>query len=444
MLVLEAADTPGGGTRSAELTLPGFLHDVCSAIHPWPVASPFLQTLPLEEHGVELLHPPAPLAHPFEDGTAAVLERSVGETGAGLGPDGRAYQRLMGPFVRSADALLAGALAPPLPPRHPLVLARLGLVGIRSAAGLASSRFRGEKARALFAGLAAHSMLSLRAPVSASFGIMLATVGHAYGWPLVRGGSQKLADGLVSYLRSLGGEVETGRRVKSIDELPPARALLLDLTPRGLAQVAGSRLPSRYLSRLERYRYGPGVFKLDWALDGPVPWRSRDCARAATVHLGATLEELVESEEAVARGEAPERPYVLLAQQSLFDPSRAPAGKHTLWGYCHVPNGSAVDMTERIERQIERFAPGFHDLVLARSVMSPADVERYNPNYVGGDINGGLQDLRQLFARPAPRIVPYATPARGVYVCSSATPPGGGVHGMCGYLAARAALRHLS
>jgi phytoene dehydrogenase-like protein len=402
-----------------------------------------MRTLPLEEHGVELIHPGAPLAHPFDDGSAVVLERSVEETGAWLGPDARAYERLMGPFVRSAAALLEGALVPPLPPRHPFLLARLGLLGLRPAANLARARFEEEKARGLFAGLAAHSMLSLRAPVSAAFGLMLGTVGHAYGWPLVRGGSQKLADGLVSYLRSLGGEVETGRTVESVDELPPARALLFDIGPRGVARVVGSRFPQRYLRRLERYRYGPGVFKVDWALDGPVPWRSPECARAGTVHLGSTLEEIVTSEAAATNGEHAERPFVLVAQQSPFDPSRAPEGKHTLWAYCHVPNGSTVDMTERIERQIERFAPGFRDLVLARSVMSAVDVERYNPNYVGGDINGGVQDVRQLFARPALRLTPYSTPAKGIYICSSSTPPGGGVHGMCGYLAAKAALRFL-
>jgi phytoene dehydrogenase-like protein len=402
-----------------------------------------MRTLPLEDHGVELVHPGAPLAHPFDDGSAVVLERSVDDTGRWLGPDAKAYAGLMSPFVRSADAVLAGALAPPIPPRHPFVMARLGLLGLRPAANLARARFEGEKARGLFAGLAAHSMLSLRAPVSAAFGLMLGTVGHAYGWPLVRGGSQKLADGLVSYLRSLGGEVETGRTVESVDELPPARALLFDIGPRGLARVAGSRFPQRYLRRLERYRYGPGVFKVDWALDGPVPWRSPECARAATVHLGPTLEEVVASEDAATKGEHPERPFVLVAQQSPFDPSRAPEGKHTLWAYCHVPNGSTVDMTERIEQQIERFAPGFRDLVLARSVMSAVDVERYNPNYVGGDINGGVQDVRQLFARPALRFTPYSTPAKGIYICSSSTPPGGGVHGMCGYLAAKAALRLL-
>jgi phytoene dehydrogenase-like protein len=443
VLVLEAAETAGGGCRSAELTLPGFVHDVCSAIHPWPAASPFLRTLPLDEHGVELVHPPAPLAHPFDDGSAVLLERSVDATAAGLGRDAGAYKRLVGPFVREADDLLDGALAPPLPPRHPVALARLGLHGLRSAAGLARSRFAKESARALFAGLAAHSMLSLRAPASASFGIMLAVVGHAFGWPVVSGGSQKLVDGLVSHLRSLGGEVETGRPVGSLAELPPARAVLLDLTPRALLRVADSRLPARYARRLERYRYGPGAFKVDWALDGPVPWRSPECARAATVHVGGTLAEIAASEHSVSRGEHPERPFVLVAQQSLFDKSRAPRGKQALWGYCHVPNGSTFDMLERIERQIERFAPGFRDLVLARSIRSPAEFERYNPNYVGGDINGGLQDLRQLLARPAPRLVPYSTPVPGLLVCSSATPPGGGVHGMCGYHAAQAALRFL-
>jgi phytoene dehydrogenase-like protein len=392
---------------------------------------------------VELVHPGAPLAHPFDDGSAAVLERSLGDTAAGLGPDRRAYERLMGLFVRSADDVLEGALAPPLPPHHPLLLARLGLVGLRPAQGLARARFEGKRARGLFAGLAAHSMLSLRAPGSAAFGIMLAAVGHAYGWPLVHGGSQKLADGLVSYLRSLGGEVETGRMVESVDELPPAATVLLDLAPRGIARVARSRLPQRYLRALGRFRYGPGVFKVDWALDGPVPWRAAECSRAATVHLGGTLEEITAAQESVARGEIPERPFVLVAQQSLFDPTRAPREKHTLWTYCHVPNGSAVDVTDRIESQIERFAPGFRELVLARNAMSAGDFERYNPNYVGGDINGGLQDLRQLFARPVARLVPYATPAAGLFVCSSSTPPGGGVHGMCGYLAAGAALRRL-
>ncbi len=443
MLVLEAAETAGGGLRSAELTLPGFTHDVCSAIHPWPLASPFLRTLPLAEHGVELVHPRAPLAHPFDDGTTALLERTVDATGAFLGDDAASWARLVEPLVRSAETTLAGALAPPVPPRHPLALARLGLHGLRSASGLARARFRGERARGLFAGLAAHSMLPLTAPASASFGLMLAVVAHGFGWPLVRGGSQRLADGLVLYLRSLGGEIETGRPVEALDDLPTARVVLLDLTPRGIARLAGSRFSPRYRRQLQKYRYGPGVFKLDWALDRPVPWRSSECSAAATVHLGATLREIEASAAAVSRGEHAERPFVLLAQQSLFDSTRAPAGKHTLWGYCHVPNGSTVDMTEQVEEQIERFAPGFRDVVISRSGMTAAEFDAYNPNYVGGDINGGSQDLRQLLARPAPRLVPYSTPDPNIFICSSATPPGGGVHGMCGYFAAQAALRAL-
>ncbi|HEU4450979.1 MAG TPA: NAD(P)/FAD-dependent oxidoreductase [Gaiellaceae bacterium] len=442
VLVLEAAESPGGGLRSAELTFPGHVHDVCAAVHPWAEASPFLRTVPLAAHGVELVHPPAPLAHPFDDGTAAVLERSLAETAASLGADAAAYRRLLGPFVRSADALLEGALAPPFPPRRPLALARLGLAGLRPAARLAS-RFEGEKARGLFAGLAAHSQLSLHAPLSAAFGIVLAATAHAHGWPLVRGGSQRLADGLVSYLRSLGGEVLTRRPVESAADLPPAGTVLLDLGPRAVVRVAGSRLPDRYRRRLLRHRYGPGAFKIDWALAGPVPWRAPECARAATVHLGATLAEIAASEDAVARGDHPDRPFVLLVQPSLFDDARAPAGRQSLWAYCHVPNGSTVDMTAAVESQIERFAPGFRDLVAARSILGPADLERYNPNYVGGDINGGLQDLRGLLARPALRLVPYATPAAGLYLCSASTPPGGGAHGMCGHLAARAALRSL-
>ena len=441
VLVLEAEDTVGGGTRSAELTLPGFVHDSCSAIHPWPLASPYLRTLPLQELGVELVHPPAPLAHPLDDGSAAMLERSLEATARGLGPDDGSYAELMGPLVESASSLLTDTLAPLRPPRHPLLLGRFGLSAIRSAEGLARARFAGPQARALFAGMAAHSMLSLRQPVSAAVALMLGVVGHAFGWPLVRGGSQRLADALASHLRFLGGEIETGRRVASIEELPAARAVLLDVTPRQLSTIAGHRLPSRYARRLGRYRYGPGVFKLDWALDGPVPWTASGCARAATVHVGGTMAEVAEAEAAVQRGEHPDRPLVLLAQQSLFDPTRAPEGKHTLWGYCHVPNGSTRDMSEPIEAQIERFAPGFRDRILARSAMGPADVERLNANYVGGDINGGVQDLRQLFTRPVPRLDPYTTPSRGLYICSSSTPPGGGVHGMCGYFAARAALR---
>jgi phytoene dehydrogenase-like protein len=439
--VLEAADTVGGGARSAELTLPGFVHDVCSAIHPLGVASPFFRTLPLAEHGLGWVDPPAALAHPFDDGTAALLERSADADVRGLGEDDERWCRLFAPLAREAEPLLEDVLAPLHLPSHPVGLARFGARAVLPATALARLSFRGPKARGLFAGLAAHSMLRLERPPSAAFGLILGLLGHAVGWPFPRGGSQRLSDGLASYLRSLGGEIETGRKVESLSELGETRPVLLDVTPRGLLELAGDRLPSRYRRRLERYRYGPGVFKLDWALDGPIPWRAEECARAATVHLGATLEEIAASEAAPSRGEVPERPYVLLAQQSLFDPTRAPAGQHTAWAYCHVPNGSGVDMTERIERQVERFAPGFRERILARSALGPADLERHNPNNVGGDINGGAADLRQLFTRPVARLSPYTTPLPGVFLCSASTPPGGGVHGMCGYHAAKAALR---
>ena len=438
--VLEAEDTVGGGTRSAELTLPGFVHDVGSAIHPLGYASPFFSTLPLEEHGLEWVHPPAPLAHPFDDGTAAVLERSVEETGETLGPDKVAYRRFMEPIAQDFDRIIDSLLGPPRLPRHPLALARFGVRALRSARGLAEDLFEGEKARGLFAGNAAHSFLPMEQAPSAAFGLVLSTVGHAAGWPFPKGGSQKIADALVSYLRSLGGEVYTGTRVRAVEEVPRTRAVLFDVTPRQLLEISGHRFTGRYRRGLERYRYGPGVFKVDFALDGPIPWEAKGCGRAGTVHLGGTLDEISAGEAAVSRGEHPERPFVLLAQQSLFDETRAPHGRHTVWAYCHVPNGSTVDMTEPIEKQIERYAPGFCDRILAKSTMGPADLRRINANYVGGDINGGLQDLRQLFTRPVVRLTPYSTPAGGLYLCSSSTPPGGGVHGMCGFFAARAAL----
>jgi phytoene dehydrogenase-like protein len=441
VLVLESRDTIGGGCRSAELTLPGFVHDVCSAIHPLGLGSPFFRTLPLHEHGVEWVHPPAPVAHPLDDGTAVLVERSVQETARGLGPDSGSYERLMAPLVADWDRLAPELLGPLRPPRHPIAMARFGLQAIRSARGLAEARFRGERARALFAGIAGHAILPLERRATAAIGLVLGTVAHAVGWPLPRGGSQRIADALASYLRTLGGTIATGSPVESLDALPPSRAVLLDVTPRQLLRMAGDRLRGLYRRQLEAYRYGPAAFKLDYALSGPVPWRARDCGRAATVHLGGTLAEIAASEAAVGEGGHPERPYVLLAQQSLFDPSRAPAGKHTVWAYCHVPNESTFDMADRVEAQIERFAPGFRDLVLARSVLTPARLQEHNANYVGGDINGGAQDLRQMFARPALRVVPYSTPVRGLYICSSSTPPGGGVHGMCGHHAARAALR---
>jgi phytoene dehydrogenase-like protein len=441
VLVREAAAEAGGGIRSAELTLPGFVHDVCSSIHPLVPGSPFLRTLPLAEHGLELLESPAALAHPLDDGTAVLLERSVEETAAGLGDDGAAYRELVGPFVRAWASLEPAFLGPLLAvPEHPLALARFARHALRSAEGLAR-RFSGERARALLAGCAAHSMLPLGKSASAGFGLVLLMAGHRFGWPFPRGGSQRLADALVSVLGSHGGRLETASPVESLEELEGPRVVLCDVGPRALARLGGERLPTSYRRRLSRFRYGPGAFKVDYALDGPIPWTARECARAATVHLGGTLAEIAASEQAPWRGEHAEQPFVLLAQHSLFDPTRAPAGKHTVWAYCHVPNGSTVDMTSRIEAQIERFAPGFRERVLARSVLPPAELERRNPNLVGGEVNGGAADVRGLLARPVVSLRPYATPVPGLFLCSASTPPGGGVHGMCGYLAARSALR---
>ncbi|MDQ3859593.1 MAG: NAD(P)/FAD-dependent oxidoreductase [Actinomycetota bacterium] len=440
VLVLEAADAAGGGLRSAELTLPGFVHDVCSAVHPLAAASPFFQEVPLAEHGLELVQPPVPLAHALDDGGAVLLERSLEATAAGLRGDAEAWRRLLVPLVRDARVLLAETLRPLRVPRHPVKLGLFGLRALRSATALADALFAGERAKALFAGSAAHSMLPLTRSPSAAFGLVLSLLGHVVGWPLARGGSQRIADALVSELRAHGGEVETRRRLNSLAELPRARAVLCDLTPRELLRVGGERFPPRYRSALRRYRYGPGAFKVDYALAGPVPWAAPECSRAGTLHLGGVLREVVASEETASRGLHAERPFVIAAQPSLFDPTRAPAGRHTFWAYCHVPNGSTVDMTEPIEAQIERFAPGFRERVLARVSTSPAEFERHSPNFVGGDINGGLADLRQVIARPVARLVPYATPVPGLYVCSSATPPGGGVHGMSGYLAAQVAL----
>jgi phytoene dehydrogenase-like protein len=439
--VYEARDRPGGGVRSAELTLPGFTHDVCSAIHPLGVGSPFFRTLPLDKHGLEWIQAPAALAHPFDDGTAALLERSVEMTSETLGEDARAYRRLMSPLVADWGSLGDVLLGPMRFPRHPFVVLRFGWRAIRSAHHLAEAWFKTERARGFFAGLAAHAIMPLEKVLTSAFGLLLGMLGHVVGWPFPRGGAQQITDALVSYFRGLGGELVTNAPIGAIDELPPARAILLDVTPLQLLQLAGKRLPAGYRHRLARYRYGPGVFKVDWALDGPIPWRSALCTRAGTVHVGGMLAEIAAAERAVWRSEHAERPFVLVAQQSLFDPTRAPSGKQVAWGYCHVPNGSMIDMTASLERQIERFAPGFRERILARSVLTTAALERYNPNYIGGDINGGVQDLWQLYARPAWRLAPYATPVQGLYICSASTPPGGGVHGMCGYHAARTALR---
>jgi len=441
--VFEAGTTVGGGTRSAELTLPGFMHDVCSAIHPLAAGSPYLATLPLARHGLEWIHPPLPLAHPFDDGTAAVLARGFEETGESFGDreDARAWERLFRPFADSWDELAPELLAPLHLPRHPFHMARFGLAGLQGSTGLARRRFRGFRAPALFAGLAAHSFLPLERVPSAAVGLMLGVCGHAIGWPLPEGGAQRIADALAALLRELGGEIHTGQLVQSLRELPQAIVYLFDLTPAQLLRIEGIHWPAGYRRRLGRYRYGPGVFKMDWALSGLIPWRAEACRRAGTVHLGGTIEEIAASERSAWKESEAERPFVLVAQPSLFDATRAPAGAHTAWAYCHVPHGSTADRSAAIEAQMERFAPGFRDLVLARHTTNTAQLETYNPNCVGGDINGGAALLSQLFTRPVARLVPYATPDRRVFICSASTPPSGGVHGMCGYHAARAALR---
>jgi phytoene dehydrogenase-like protein len=441
VLVLERAAEIGGGLRSEELTLPGYVHDVCSAIHPLALASPFLRDLGLEDHGLQFVQPELPLAHPLDDGSAVAVRRDVAATADALGPDGHAYARLLRPLTAGWQDLTADLLGPLHRPRHPLSSARFGTVAWRSASGLAASRFKGDRARALLAGNAAHSMLPLEAHGTAAFGLLLLTLGHAVGWPVAVGGSQAIAASMASLLRSLGGEIETGRDVHSLRELPPARAVLLDLTPRQVVAVAGDALPTRYTRALRRYRYGPGVFKVDFALSDPVPWRAPECRVAGTVHVGGSIEDIAASERAATvEGVPSPRPFVLVAQPSLFDPSRAPEGGHTLWAYCHLPASSPADMTAAIEAQIERFAPGFGDCIVARHTMGPAALEEHDPNYVGGDINGGAGTLRQMLARPALRLDPYATPNPQLFICSSATPPGGGVHGMCGWWAAQSAL----
>ncbi len=446
VIVFEAKETIGGGSRSMELTLPGFVHDVCSAIHPLGVASPFFRTLPLEQYGLEWIHPSAPLAHPMDDGSVAMLERSIEETAAGLGSDAASYRRVMEPLAEDWETIIDAFFGPlrilPLV-RHPFSLANFGLKAIRSASGLAKHLFREARTRAMFAGSSAHWMLPLDQPPSAAPGLVLSMLGHVVGWPIPKGGSQHIVNAMAAYLRALGGEIVTGMEIKALEMLPDSRVVLCDVTPRQLLRIAAARLPSGYQHRLQKYRYGPGVFKLDLALDGPIPWKAAECSRAGTVHVGGTLPEIAASEAAIWHGEHPERPFVLLAQQSLFDPTRAPAGKHTAWTYCHVPAGSTFDMTERIETQIERFAPGFRDRILARHSFTATQLHDYNANYIGGDINGGVQDLWQLFTRPTIQVNPYATPVKGLYLCSSSTPPGGAVHGLCGYFAARAALKEV-
>jgi phytoene dehydrogenase-like protein len=441
--IYEAEDTIGGGIRSAELTEPGVTHDVCAAVHSLGQTSPFFSSLPLAEYGFTLVWPEAPFAHPLDDGTAVVVERSVEATSDAMGEhDGAAYRRLVGPWVARTPQLMEALLAPP-GRRHPFLVASFGMTAIRSAAGLAESTFSGERARAMMAGVAAHSIVPLEFLATAGYAVGLVLSAHSDGWPVARGGSQRLADALASYFRSLGGEIVTGTRVESLAALPAAKAILLDVTPRQFIQIAGAKLPAGPRRRLARYRYGPGVFKMDWALKEPVPWRARGCDRAGTIHIGGSLREIADSERAAWEGRVHDRPYVLAVQPTRFDDSRAPAGTHTLWAYCHVPHGSDVDYTSRIEQQIERFAPGFRDCIAARHAMGPAAMEERNANLVGGDIAGGAADLRQIFTRPVVALDPYKTAIPGVYLCSSSTPPGIGVHGMCGFYAAKAALRKI-
>jgi phytoene dehydrogenase-like protein len=443
VLVLEAKDVIGGGTRSAERTLPGFVHDVCSAVHPMGILSPFLRTLPLAEHGLTWLAPRASVAHPLEDQPAVMLYRSLERTMEGLGRDGNAWRKLIAPLLADPHGLLADALAPLRMPAHPIAMLRFGLRGAFSANRLARLCFRGERARALLAGCAGHSVLPLTQPLTAALGVLFAVTAHVEDWPVAQGGSQAIARALGSYLKALGGRIETGRRIERLGELPAARVVLFDTSPDQLSSIAGEALPAGYRRRLGRYRYGPGAFKLDWALDGPIPWQDPTCREASTVHVGGTLEEICASERDMYRGRISERPYLIVCQQSEIDPSRAPAGKHTGYAYCHVPHGSPVDMTGAIERQVERFAPGFRERILARHATSPADFERDNPNYVGGAITGGVADALQLWSRPVTRLDPYSTPNPRLFICSAATPPGGGVHGQCGWWAARSALRRL-
>jgi phytoene dehydrogenase-like protein len=441
--VIEARDTVGGAMRSAALTLPGFVHDTCSAVYPLALASPFFRGVALAEHGLHWIQPTYPLAHPFEDGGVALLQRSVHATASGLGDDARAWHGLFGPLANDADKLVRCVLGPLRWPRHPLALARFGLPALRSSLSLLEGAFGGREARALFAGLAAHANLPLEQSGSAAFGLFLGLLAHRVGWPLPRGGAQQVAEALAGCLRAHGGEIDTNHNVESLATLPAARVLLLDVPPRALLALAGERFPSAYRERLGRFRHGPGVFKLDLALDGPVPWSNEHCAQAGTVHVGGTYEEIAIAEGEVWEDKHPQRPFVLLAQPSRFDPARAPEGQHVVWAYCHVPHGSTFDMSERIEAQIERFAPGLRGRIRARSARDTVALQRDNPNLVGGDINGGVMDLSQLFARPAGWRRPYATPDPDIFLCSASTPPGGGVHGMCGLFAARAALHRL-
>ncbi|HYK75385.1 MAG TPA: NAD(P)/FAD-dependent oxidoreductase [Daejeonella sp.] len=442
VLLIEAKDTIGGGLRSAELTLPGFTHDVCSAIHPLAAGSPFFKTLPLEKHGLKFVYPEIAAAHPFENNEAAALYPSLEKTAQMLGNDRQTYLDLISPVVDVWPEIVHDVLAPLRLPEKPLLMARFGLKAISSALHL-SKRFSSEKAKGLWAGMAAHSMQPLSNLTTSAIALVLMAVGHTQNWPVPLGGSKQIAAALASYFTSIGGKIQTGLYIQSLSQLPSAKAVLFDVTPKQLLQIAGQKFSSLYQWQLKRYRYGMGVFKIDWALDAAIPFTAPECRSAGTVHIGNTIQEIAEAEKMIWQGKHPERPFVLLAQQSLLDSSRAPLGKHTAWAYCHVPNGSTLDMTNAIEKQVERFAPGFRDIILARNTMNSLQMEAYNPNYIGGDINGGVIDIGQLFTRPALRLSPYKTSAKGIYICSSSTPPGGGVHGMCGFHAAKRVLKDL-
>ena len=440
VLLLEAKDTIGGGMRTAEITLPGFHHDICAAILPMAAASPFFATLPLEQYGLVYIYPAINAAHPFDDGSAAVLKRSLPETARLLGADADAYQSLMQSVITDWPFIASDTLGPLRFPKHPLRIARFGLKALPSAAAIAK-RFNTEKAKGLWAGMAAHSIQPLTNYATAAIGLVLSATGHLYGWPIPKGGAMSVAKALAAHFVALGGKIETGFTVSTLSQLPSAHAILFDVTPKQLMAIAGDQFSALYKWQLNRYRYGMGVFKVDWALDSPIPFTAPECRQAGTIHLGGTFKEIAKGEQFAASGGHPQRPFVLLAQQSLFDDSRAPAGKHTAWAYCHVPNGSTVDMTGIIEEQVERFAPGFKQTIMARHTFNSIQLQRYNPNYIGGDINGGIIDLGQLYTRPALRLSPYKTSAKGLYICSSSTPPGGGIHGMCGHHAARKALK---
>lgn len=440
VLLVEGKDTIGGGLRSAGLTLPGFVHDVCSAIHPLAIGSPFFRTLPLDKFGLEFIQPDLPAAHPLDNGTAAVLKRSITGTAELLGADRQNYLDLMEPVVKNWPLIAADVLGPLHYPEHPIAMAQFGLKAIQSATAL-SKHFKTEEAKALFGGMAAHSIQPLSNAATAAIGLVLMAAGHLYGWPIPKGGSHTIADALAGYFTSIGGKIETGFYVKRLDQLPSARAVLFDVTPKQLLQIAGYKMSALYKWQLERYRYGMGVFKVDWAIDGSVPFTAAECRQAGTVHIGGSFAAIAASEQEIWNGKHSEKPYVLMAQQSAFDSSRAPKGKQAVWAYCHVPNGATKDMTTIIEQQVERFAPGFRDRILARHSMNTEQIEEYNPNYIGGDINGGVIDIGQLFTRPVLRSSPYRTSAKGLYICSSSTPPGGGVHGMCGYYSAKQALK---